>query len=75
MVYLGQNYFNSLFDKITIVEAHSEPAIFTWNPLTVFTKKIHFRCFTLIWMHFCIMVEWLETINPSQKWLELYVQF
>ena len=65
MVYLGQNCFNSLFDRITIVKVHSEPAIFAWNPKTVFAKKPHLRCFTWNWMRFCIMAELLETIDPS----------
>ena len=59
MVYLGQNCFNSLFDRITIVKVHSEPAIFAWNPYDRFRKKnlildvsLETECASVLWLNY-----------------------
>lgn len=58
------NLFQQFLDRITITETHLELAISPEIRKQFSGKKtLYLRCFTWIWMRFCIMVELLKTIN------------
>ena len=63
VVYLGQTYFNSFWIEL-LLRRRIWNSLFRLKSVNSFRKKtLYLRCFTCIWMRFCIMVELLKTIN------------